>query len=135
GVQNKVFAKSQGRIVSSPAAKPLERDAATTQWLLDWVTSKHQHPWLTVAFFDATHWPYWAPGQPEISLNLGESWFFRDRIDELKDRYRRSAAEVDRQLGQVFGALKASNQWESTVVVLLGDHGEAFYEHGVFMHG
>jgi arylsulfatase A-like enzyme len=38
-------------------------------------------------------------------------------------------AEVDAQLGRLFGALKASGQWEDTLVVFTADHGELMGDH------
>jgi uncharacterized protein len=54
---------------------------------------------------------------------------------ELVNRYRDAAAWVDSLLGQFFDTLKATGRQDRSIVVLTGDHGEAFWEHGVGTHG
>jgi arylsulfatase A-like enzyme len=53
----------------------------------------------------------------------------------VRDLYANSLAYADAQLGTVVAALHASHRWDSTLVVILGDHGEAFYEHDLPAHG
>ena len=42
---------------------------------------------------------------------------------------------MDRHVGEVIATLKERGEWESTVLVVVSDHGEAFYEHGQPTHG
>jgi arylsulfatase A-like enzyme len=42
---------------------------------------------------------------------------------------------VDEQLGQLFAWLKAEGLYDQTLIVLTGDHGEEFQEHGGWWHG
>jgi arylsulfatase A-like enzyme len=58
-----------------------------------------------------------------------------DSAGAVHDMYDNSLAYADRQLGKLFAALKKTGRWDSTVVAVLGDHGEAFYEHGFGAHG
>jgi arylsulfatase A-like enzyme len=53
----------------------------------------------------------------------------------LETRYRNSVAWVDSLLGEFFDALKTSGRLERSVVIITGDHGEAFWEHGSGTHG
>ena len=48
--------------------------------------------------------------------------------------YDRGVETLDRQLGVFFDELRAAGLWDDTLVVLTGDHGEAFGEHGYFLH-
>lgn len=48
--------------------------------------------------------------------------------------YDRGVETLDRQLGQFFDELRRAGLWDETLVVLTGDHGEAFGEHGYFLH-
>jgi arylsulfatase A-like enzyme len=52
-----------------------------------------------------------------------------------RDLYDGEVAFTDFHIGRVIAALDASPLFERTVVVLTGDHGEAFGEHGAFFHG
>ena len=41
---------------------------------------------------------------------------------------------VDFQVGRLFQYLKKKDKWQNTLVVITGDHGQAFYEHGFASH-
>ncbi len=49
--------------------------------------------------------------------------------------YRLSAAWADERLGQFLGALRASGQWDRTLLVVTSTHGEEIGEHGQILHG
>ena len=42
---------------------------------------------------------------------------------------------IDRAIGQIRNTLIELNQWDDTLLIVLGDHGEAFFEHGSQRHG
>lgn len=42
---------------------------------------------------------------------------------------------LDDHLGELFAALKKWGLYDNTIIVLTGDHGEEFYEHGGWWHG
>ena len=52
-----------------------------------------------------------------------------------RDLYDGEIAFTDYHIGRVLEALDASPLGKRTVVILTGDHGEAFGEHGEFFHG
>ncbi len=49
--------------------------------------------------------------------------------------YDLNAAWADHVLGQLLAALRKSDQWEKTFLVVTSDHGEEFGEHGQIAHG
>jgi arylsulfatase A-like enzyme len=51
------------------------------------------------------------------------------------DRYDAELAYVDRQLGEFFSFLRSEKRWDEALVVLVGDHGEEFRDHGGVYHG
>jgi len=51
------------------------------------------------------------------------------------DAYDGAIAYADDNLGQVLATLEQRGLLRNTLVVVLGDHGEAFGEHGMFTHG
>jgi arylsulfatase A-like enzyme len=63
----------------------------------------------------ATHMPYATPGGRAAPATLAA--------------YRESITALDGLLGELFDALAARGLTESTVVMLVGDHGESFGEH------
>ena len=52
----------------------------------------------------------------------------------LRTLYRATLRQVDASLGRVLGALEAAGVREETAVLLAGDHGEEFMEHGHLAH-
>ncbi len=48
--------------------------------------------------------------------------------------YDRGIESLDRQLGRFFDDLRRAGLWDETLVIVTGDHGEAFGEHGYFLH-
>ncbi len=55
--------------------------------------------------------------------------------DEPMDLYDSEIAFTDQQIGRLFDGLRARGVWGKTVVVVTGDHGEGFGEHGIDLHG
>jgi arylsulfatase A-like enzyme len=57
-----------------------------------------------------------------------------DSAEVVKNAYRNALAYIDDQLGILRASLIADGRWDSTIVVVTGDHGQAFFEHGVAAH-
>ena len=53
----------------------------------------------------------------------------------ISDAYDAELAELDRAVGQVLDALRASGQWERTIVAFVSDHGEGLGDHDHYHHG
>lgn len=77
--------------------------------------------------------PRFGPGY--VSFPVLFDVYPADSAGAVRDMYDNSLAYADVQLGRLFTALKKSGRWDSTVVAVIGDHGEAFYEHGFGAHG
>jgi arylsulfatase A-like enzyme len=56
-------------------------------------------------------------------------------LDHLRRLYALEVSSWDTALGNLLAGLDAAHVRDSTVVVVLGDHGEAFQEHGRLKHG
>lgn len=65
-------------------------------------------------------------GRREAPPGTAEAW---------RDLYDGEIAFVDRHFGRLLDRLRALDLYESTLVVLLSDHGEEFGEHGGWEHG
>jgi arylsulfatase A-like enzyme len=57
-----------------------------------------------------------------------------EKIDIVKGRYADSLFYEDTQIGRLVEYLKTRGLWDRTVIVVGGDNGEAFYEHGFASH-
>ena len=59
----------------------------------------------------------------------------RERQEMIRALYDGNLAYVDSLVGEIFQSLKDADKWEDTVVLVIADHGEAFWQHGVWAHG
>jgi arylsulfatase A-like enzyme len=98
-------------------------DASTVERALQWIGSPDRRPFFLTYLPIAGHHPYETarPGP------------FRGRDDFT--RYLNSLHESDAALGALLDGLRAHGRADDTLVIVFGDHGEAFGEHpGNFAH-
>ncbi|HEX5539188.1 MAG TPA: sulfatase-like hydrolase/transferase [Methylophilaceae bacterium] len=99
-------------------------------------------PFFTFMFFESPHARYYFPPESVIRRpyrdDINYATLSRDvlakDIVQIKNRYINSVHHLDSQFGRVFDYLKANHLLDSTIVVLVGDHGEEFMEHGFWGH-
>lgn len=92
--------------------------------LIRWIDEDRERPFFAVCWTDQTHDPYLlAPGQTAVDMFEGKAppRFARDLT-----RYLNLVREVDAQLGRLFAVLRERGVADDTLVVITGDHGEAF---------
>ncbi|MEI9863872.1 MAG: sulfatase-like hydrolase/transferase [Limisphaerales bacterium] len=92
-------------------------------------------------FFDASHQPYEHPSEDDVfeGSKSGEINYLKLTLSpagaaSLKSSYLNSLHYVDRQIGRIVKALKDRGEYEQTIIVVAGDHGEEFGELGHFGH-
>jgi choline-sulfatase len=109
------------------------RADATTRRALDWLRSslRRDRPFfLWVHYFDP-HAPY-DPPEPYRSRFRPSG---TSPLDEAIAHYDGEVAFTDAELGRLVDALDAMGLKESTLVVVVGDHGEGLMEHQRMEHG
>jgi arylsulfatase A-like enzyme len=79
-------------------------------------------PFFLHLHYDGPHWPYTASAEAQAKIALPPGF----PRDSLARAYLAEAAASDAALGEVLDALDRLHLAESTVVVILGDHGEIF---------
>ena len=98
----------------------------------------------TVAYlnFQATHFSYeWPPGFPALfapfAVDFPASFigYPREKVPVMRNRFFNALHYADRWVGEVVRELKDSGAWDRTVLLVVPDHGQAFYEHGFPTHG
>jgi len=55
-------------------------------------------------------------------------------LAECRARYKKQVEGVDRAIGELVATLKKTGQYDDTVIIVTGSHGEALGEHGVTGH-
>ncbi len=127
--------------------------AETTAAALAWLKRTREGPFLLwVHYFDA-HWPYFPPVDYASLFSSDEKLeelIAARRIPEMvyqpmtgqmqitrltTNLYDGELRYQDDQLGTLLGALAARPDWNRTVVVIAGDHGEALGQHAEAGHG
>ncbi len=98
-------------------------------------------PTIHVAFLDSTHSDYYyPPSQLESHRPTGIPNFFFPKLwgrieIPYKNRYLNAVSFVDSLLAKSVAAIRSDPRTRDAIVVILGDHGQEFYEHGSFFHG
>lgn len=86
-----------------------------------WIKQKDE-PFLLTILCSATHDPYEVP-----------EWFGSNEAEPI-ERYRQTIAYTDSFIKALDEQLAELNLVEDTIFCIVGDHGEAFGEHGLFGH-
>jgi phosphoglycerol transferase MdoB-like AlkP superfamily enzyme len=81
-------------------------------------------PFFAVLWPVQTHHPYSTVGEPANFEVRGEDF----------NRYLNALREVDAVFGEMMRQLESLGLAESTLVVIVGDHGEAFGQHNQWIH-
>lgn len=87
----------------------------------EWLERKGDKPFFLWTHFYDAHKPY-APPPAYLQASAG-------------DAYRGEVAYVDYYIGRMVADLKQRQLLERTLIVVVGDHGEGFGEHGESGHG
>lgn len=123
---------------------------AVTDSGLNWMQQQGDKPWLMVLHYFDPHSSFedhpevdwldpdyqgWVTGGASNDLlrQREKSLSMADRA-ALEAFYDEEIHAVDLQIGRVVAQLKASGQWENTVVVFTADHGEELGERGHIGH-
>ncbi|PCH77162.1 MAG: hypothetical protein COB96_06410 [Planctomycetota bacterium] len=127
-----------------PGRSPAERDAQGADEFARWLSQREDSktPFFSFFLLDATHQPYdfpdesvvFTPYEEEIRyipISFGTDSEQRQRI---RNRYRNSVHYADTIVAQILLQLEQSGEAENTVVIITGDHGEEFWEHGIWGH-
>lgn len=65
----------------------------------------------------------------------GEAALTADNIARLRFLYDGEVGFVDQAFGQLIDGLKRLDRFDNAMIIVVSDHGEAFWEHGVRGHG
>lgn len=99
-------------------------------------------PQFRFMFFESTHARYTFPDEAVLRpdylktvdyMKLSPD-YLRDNIEPFKNRYINAAHHVDNQIGRVLDAFETGKMARNTVLLVTGDHGEAFMENGRWGH-
>lgn len=93
----------------------------------EWLDAPPAGPFLAVLWTGQTHWPYMVTPRARVPHTA-------DSVATRFRRYLEALRESDRAVGGMLRLLDRRHLLDSTLVVVLGDHGEAFGQHGHQVH-
>lgn len=111
-------------------------DQANFNRFIDWVTAAQKERFFSLWYFYSSHFPYNVEqDEPYDRENSDRSYYFPPyRTFEYKERYISSLKQIDVIIGNLLKFLESSGLLENTLIIVTGDHGEEFYEHGGCLH-
>jgi lipoteichoic acid synthase len=99
-------------------------DECTADELLHWIDNGDKKPFFGMMWTYQTHYPYFFSGKQKL-YSLEDSVF---------NRYLNAVEHNDFVLGKILRALEEKKLSASTLVIVVGDHGEAFGRHNQTTH-
>jgi lipoteichoic acid synthase len=100
-------------------------DDCTREEMMSWIKTEKNKPFFAMMWTYQTHYPYFFNGKQK-DYKTGDSSL---------NKYLNALNHSDAVFGQMMAQLKKEKLLESTLVVVIGDHGEAFGRHGQISHG
>jgi arylsulfatase A-like enzyme len=114
--------------------------------LADWIGDTDE-PWFLWTQYMDVHGPYLPGGDFSYANKIRAERLWRkaavnapeevtpEEHAELLENYRKEVEYFDAELGAFLDELNADGHLENTLVVVVGDHGDEFMEHGTYGHG
>ncbi len=126
-------------IYDEPAGKDgAERDRDISDKFISYLKERNpEKPYFSFIFYDASHGNYdYLPdfGKFKPSFGVSQLALNESNVGGLKNKYKNSIYFDDHLVGDIIKTLKDSGGLKDTVVLVLGDHGEAFLERGRYGH-
>jgi arylsulfatase A-like enzyme len=117
-------------------------DADTIAEAIKWISQSSDRCFSVYVNLQTSHIPYAIPDEfprkfspQQLDFTIAFNNYPPEKASIVKDVYADSLAYVDFQIAKLVDALKRHDQWDRTVLVITGDTGQAFYEHGFAAHG
>jgi membrane-anchored protein YejM (alkaline phosphatase superfamily) len=116
------------------------RDRDMTNAFSSFVTSRDKsRPFFATLLYDSSHSVYDYPAEREVFKPSTRKLYYatesdKNSIELVKNRYKNAVRYVDDLVHEILSTLKANRLLENTVVIITGDHGEEFYDHGFWGH-
>jgi arylsulfatase A-like enzyme len=89
-----------------------------------WLDADPERPFFLTLWTIQTHHPYFADAETQQR-------FVRDPD---QNRYLSAIADTDRRIGELYRELELRGLSDSTLFIVVGDHGDSFEQHGYFGH-
>ncbi|HVB82845.1 MAG TPA: sulfatase [Candidatus Binataceae bacterium] len=112
------------RIMAEPRDYATPRDQELLPEAIKWIKKDPSRPFFVTIWTHDTHHPYVSNLHHDYGVH-----------DPSFNRYLNGVRATDDLVGQLAAALRTMGLADRTLLVVTGDHGEAFGEHGQLIHG
>lgn len=116
-------------------------DFHTVNRAIDWIMKDPDQPFFIYMNLQNSHFPFdIGPGferrfgKETLAFQPSFVYGSPEQAPEMYGRYLDSLAYIDVQLGRLFQWMENNGLMERTIIVITGDTGQSFMEHGVFGH-
>jgi len=116
-------------------------DSRTLDYAAKWAEQHTTEPFFLGLNLQNTHYHYFIPDgghrplQPdELGFRAVYAAWPKDQAHVVRNRYLNAAYNVDAAVARFAERLKLAGIWDKAIVLMVGDSGEAFYEHGYSNH-
>ncbi|MCA9048730.1 MAG: sulfatase-like hydrolase/transferase [Planctomycetaceae bacterium] len=117
-------------------------DAVTVSKAVEWISQPDERPYCLCMNLQSSHFPYPVPDteptvfEPSrIDFNVSFLRYPQDKVPVVRNAYFNALHYIDKQIGRLVHTIRSLPQGNRTLIVILGDNGESFYEHGYPTHG
>jgi len=100
-------------------------DSCLSARLFKWIGQDTNQPFFSMLWTFQTHYPYFTSGQ-EKNYNTG---------NPSLEKYLNALHRADETIGEIKNGLEQRDLLDETLIVVCGDHGEAFGRHNQTTHG
>lgn len=131
--------------INKQRTNDLVNDAA-----IRWLTNNSHKPFFLFVHYYDTHWDY-LPRPPYDTLynpdytgtiegaNISKEPLYSNEpskqdVEQIIALYDGEIKQSDNDLGELLGYLKSQGRFDDSIIIVMGDHGEQFYEHGNTSH-
>jgi arylsulfatase A-like enzyme/tetratricopeptide (TPR) repeat protein len=106
----------------------------TAQCAMQWLEEHQDEKMFMFIHFYDPHRSY-NPPDPYKTMFYGSPPPEPNSLEHLQAHYAGELAYTDDCIGRVIDTLKKLEVYDSTLIIVTGDHGEMFYQHGEVTHG
>jgi hypothetical protein len=115
-----------------------EKDQSQIDFVKHWLNERQEtKPFFSFIFLDAAHSRVYPPEFEKFKTESKTTNYLlvsKKDSSTAKYNYMNSLWFLDNLLGGLFEIIKEKNLLDNTVILISGDHGEEFHEHGFFGH-
>ena len=118
-------------------------DFHTTDKAIEWIKEQtaEEKPFFLSMNFQSSHFPYLIPDSAkrpftphELDDEISFMSYPEEKTEQVRNAYYNALHESDRQLGRLVKALMKLKVLRNTILLVVGENGEAFHENGSVGH-